>query len=126
MVTASAVLNVLQLATGSTDSSANYGRQRLYAQTTVGASSSITNTSAGFGYSTANIASFYKIEVSQPNLARQTFTMSQGNYQDGLYPLIEQQNGLLNTTTQYTGIVFTPLATTYTSGTATVYGYRKA
>lgn len=126
LVTGANSLNVLQFATGSTDSSSNYGRVRLYAQATVGSSTSITNSSSGWGYSTSSGASFYKIEVSQPNLARQTFTMSQGNYQDSLYPYIEQQNGLLNTTTQYTGIVFTPIGSTYTSGTATVFGYRKA
>ena len=126
LVTVLGALNLIQFATGSTDISANYGRARLYAQATVGSSSSLSNTSAGWGYTTAGAASFYKIEVAQPNLARQTFTMSQGNYQDSLYPYLEQQNGLLNTTTQYTGFVLTPSGTTFTSGTATVYGYRKA
>jgi len=127
LVTAATGQILMQFATGSADATSNYTRQRLYAQgTSVGGTSASAQTSISVGYGITGVENYMKIEVSQPNLARRTFTMSQENYQDTLFPNIEINHGLMNTTTQYTGFVLTPNGTTYTSGTLRVYGYRQA
>jgi hypothetical protein len=127
LVTAANCTLLMQFATGSTDATTNYSRQRLYAQlAVVGGSGSTGNTSLGVGFGTTSNANFLKIEVSQPNLARKTFTIAHENYQDTSQPNIDYNHGLLNTTTQYTGFVLTPSGTTFSSGTLRVYGYRQA
>lgn len=127
LVTAANCQLLMQFATGSTDSSANYSRQRLYVQlSSLGGSGSTSNTSLGVGYGVTASENFLRIEVSQPNLARKTFTISHENYQDTLQPNIEYNHGLLNTTTQYTGFVLTANGTTFTSGTLRIYGYRNS
>jgi hypothetical protein len=118
---------LMQMKTGTTDISSNYGRQRFYVQnTSVGGLGSSGNTSFGVGYSRISTQNVLRIEVLQPNLALKTFTMAQENYQDGLIPYIETNYGVLNTSTQYTGFVLTPNTTTFTSGTLRIYGYRQA
>ncbi len=127
LVTAANCTLLMQFATGSTDTSANYGRQRLYVQlAAVGGTGSTGNTSIGVGFGVASNENFLTIQVSQPNLARKTFTISQENYQDTLQANIEYNHGLLSTTTQYTGFVLTASGTTFTSGTLRIYGYRQA
>jgi hypothetical protein len=127
VTTTAGCTHLIQFATGTTDASAVYGRQRLAVQTaSVAGVGSIGNTSGTWGQTTAASPSFYKMEISQPNLARRTFVQSQGVYVDTNAPFLEIQNVSVDTATQYTGMVLTASGTTYTAGTVTIFGYRKA
>jgi hypothetical protein len=127
VTTTAGCTHLIQFATGTTDAGANYGRQRLAVQAaSVSSTGSIGNTSGTWAQTTAASASFYKMEISQPNLARRTFCNTQGVYVDTNAPFLEIQNVAVDTATQYTGMVLTASGTTYTAGTVTIYGYRKA
>jgi len=118
---------LMQFATGTTDTTANYSRQRFYAQTTaVGGTGASGQTSMSVGYGITGSQNFLKMDISQPNLARKTLVQVYEAYQDSLIPMIEMNNGMASTTTQYTGFVLTASGTTFTSGTLRVYGYRQA
>jgi hypothetical protein len=118
---------LMQFATGTTDATANYSRQRFFAQTTAtGGSGASGQTSMSVGYGISGSQNFLKMDISQPNLARKTFAQINEIYQDTLFPMIEMNNGMASTTTQYTGFVLTASGTTFTSGTLRVYGYRQA
>jgi hypothetical protein len=127
VTTTASCTHLIQFATGTTDAGANYGRQRLAVQAaSVSSTGSVSQTSGTWGQTTAGNGSFYKMEISQPNLARRTFVNTQGVYYDSSFAYLEIQNVALDTSTQYTGMVLTPSGTSYTAGTVTIYGYRKA
>ena len=67
----------------------------------------------------------FAFELYNPNLAARTQFVSFGAVADDAWQCPRMGYGLLKTTTQYTGIrIYT--GSTFSSVTATVYGYRKA
>ena len=78
------------------------------------------------GAGSANVL-MMEAEIQSPNLAKYTVVttkmVSTPSTNDGLNMAT---NGYLTNTTQYTGFTVSPTAGTWTGGTISVYGYRKA
>ena len=127
MIVASGGSLGLQYKSGATvDSSANYTGQRLYVQSSsVGGTRATGQTSNGIGYTYSGYASQLELTIFQPYLTRQTFVATREIYNETNFPNIEQNQGIINTTTSYDGFVITPAGSTFSSGTVTIYGYRK-
>ena len=76
-------------------------------------------TGIGFGNTNGLIAT---IEVTSPNLAKNTFVSSQHARNDTTKNS-QSYIGFLNNTTQYTAFTITPTSGTFTGGEIRVYGY---
>ena len=75
--------------------------------------------SIGYGNTNGLVAS---IEVTSPNLAKNTFVSSQ-HARNNTAAQSVVYTGFLNDTTQYTAFTITPGSGTFTGGTIRVYGY---
>ena len=76
---------------------------------------------AGIGYGNTN-GLIATIEVTSPNLAKNTFVASQ-HARNGTGAQSQVYIGFLNDTTQYTAFTITPASGTLTGGEIRVYGY---
>jgi hypothetical protein len=110
MIVASGNSLNLQYKSGATvDSSANYTTQRLYAQSTsVGGTRATGQTSNGIGFTYSGYASQLELTIFQPYLTRQTVVATREIYNETNFPNIDQNQGIINTTTSYDGFVITP------------------
>ena len=117
----------LKLRVSGTDTSTNYGSQRIYAQgTTLSANRDGVGTDEVYLTDTdttaQTIASFQTIVFSPNKAEATTFQVSGGALLGQLYELFNY--GFQNSTTQFTG--FTLIASSGTfGGTVSVYGYNK-
>ena len=108
---------------GSTATGYYAGITQVTYSSAAGASFADNNASSfgGIGYGNTN-GLVATIEVTSPNLAKNTFVASSfarnaTTAQSVVY------NGFLNDTTQYTAFTITPASGTFTGGTIKVYGY---
>jgi hypothetical protein len=114
----------IQLTTGGTPAATNYGRQRLYVQTTtVGATGSTGEASSVYGFLAGTSTSHFVTDMFNPNVATSTYFITEEIYRDGNAPYIDKNNGLHTTATAYDGFRITS-TNNLTSGTWFVYGYR--
>jgi hypothetical protein len=114
----------IQLTSGGTAATTNYGRQRLYAQTTtVGATGSTGEASSVYGFLNGTSTSHFITDIFNPNVATSTYFITEENYRDTDRPFIEKNHGLHTTATAYDGFKITS-TNNLTSGTWFVYGYR--
>lgn len=108
-----------------TDSSANYWRRTVYVQAAAAASNSDSDTKWYIGEPSSTTAATTSVvfDLYSPNLA--TYTTVLGSAYGYNTPSLMTGGWGLKTSTQYTGLTFAP-GTGTTTGTITIYGYRKS
>jgi hypothetical protein len=114
--------NITLKFSGSTGNTyAYFSRYDQYFAGTSGVNNAFNTASILIGYSDANVIGF-TFNVLNPNLAKYTYANSLSQTRN--YSMA--QGGVDATTNQHTGFTLTSAAGTFTGGTITVYGYRKA
>jgi hypothetical protein len=105
----------------------NYQIQRMYGQSTSIGGSRGTQTFGRVGYcgGTANLLSTYKMTIANPQVAKTTTAISQGNYADSTdYVSFEYNNTVHTLANVYDGIQFLGISQNFVEGNVTIFGVR--
>ena len=121
--TTSSTLTIQLLASG-TPATTNYGRQRLYVQTTtVGATGSTGEASGTYGFLNGTSVSHFVTDIYNPFVATSTYFSTNEIYRDTDRPYMDINNCIHTTATSYDGFRITS-TNNLTAGTWYIYGYR--
>ena len=105
----------------------NYQIQRMFGQSTSIGGSRATQTFGRVGYcgGTANLLSTYKMTIANPQVAKTTTAISQGNYADSTdYVSFEYNNTVHTLANVYDGIQFLGISQNFVEGNVTIFGVR--
>jgi hypothetical protein len=105
----------------------NYQIQRMFGQSTSIGGSRATQTFGRVGYcgGTANLLSTFKMTIANPQVAKTTTTISQGNYADSTdYVSFEYNNTVHTLPNVYDGIQFLGISQNFVEGNVTIFGVR--